>query len=358
MPFFQCPSCNAQVHAAEDFAGKLVLCPQCQQCAPVPTNADATPQGITTPDLAHGPLRRLDDDHSEPLPSIRDPDVRAPGWFAWFTVGNMLIAVGLCVIIPLLLALLLPSTQRVHDRSSRTIDINNLKNIGLAIYGFHDANKRFPFNGSDIQVAGQKYSKLAQANDFRSGSWAYQILPFIDQAPLFQNAQPNRMTGVAAYMSPARGRQQFEENGGAWSDYYFNNYLNDPLQASKPDAADNRREVKQITDGLDSTVLVGQGSIDTRQYGASRNVTLCSNIFVGGTLGTMRAGDNGESAPGGVTLERDAAKEPTIGSWGGPYKQGAYMCMGDVTVRLFPYETQNFSSFLTPTGKENVIFPE
>jgi hypothetical protein len=32
--------------------------------------------------------------------------------------------------------------------------------------------------------------------------------------------------------------------------------------------------------------------------------------------------------------------------------------MCDGTVRMFPYTMQNFSSFLTPTGNENVEVPD
>jgi hypothetical protein len=113
-----------------------------------------------------------------------------------------------------------------------------------------------------------------------------------------------------------------------------------------------------ITDGTSNTIFFGHGNIKTSQYNSSVQVDFSSNIFMGGTTGTMRSGDDGTAAPGGVRLQRDADLPISVGSWGGPFSQGGLMAMGDGTVRMFPYSTQNFSSFLTPTGGEVVIIPD
>jgi hypothetical protein len=150
----------------------------------------------------------------------------------------------------------------------------------------------------------------------------------------------------------------FEDKRGPWTDYFYNNYLNDPLQAAKPDAPDAVRTLVGITDGSSFTILVGHGNINTDQYAANANVVGSTNIFLGGTTGTMRSGDNGVANPTGVFLKRDSAENPGIGSWGSPFPQGALMAMADGTVRMFPYGMQNFSAFLTPTGGENVVLPD
>jgi type II secretory pathway pseudopilin PulG len=347
MPTFHCPSCKAVIQAGEGYAGKVVVCPTCQQSATVPAR-----DGAFT-DLPQMPKPMPAAPDSPPVPSI------ARGPFFWLPPG--MITVLVCVaIIATLFALLVPATRRVREAPARTQETNNLKNIGLAIHGFHDVNKRLPFNGSDVAVNGDAYSAAAKPGDFRSGSWAFQILPFIDQNPLFNpvGGQFKKEDIVACYISPGRGRPPIEQNAGAWCDYFINGYVNDPNQASNPAAPDFGRTLNGITDGSSNTILVGQGNISTLHYSQNANVTLCTNIFQGGTTGTMRSGNNGAKAPGGVTLERDSAKLPTIGSWGGPFPQGGMMAMGDATVRLFPYNTQNFSSFLTPTGEEQVILPD
>ncbi len=81
---------------------------------------------------------------------------------------------------------------------------------------------------------------------------------------------------------------------------------------------------------------------------------------MGGTLGTMRSGNDAVNgmAPLGVTLQRDSANMPAVGSWRGPFPAGGLMGMGDGTVRTFPYQTAKFSAFLTPTGGEVVVLPD
>src|SRR5947209_13171322 len=88
-------------------------------------------------------------------------------------------------IIAFLIALLLPAIQKVRQAAARSQSTNNLKQIVLAMQGFNDANKFLPFNGSDTAVTNVAYSKAAKGGDSHSGSWAFQILPYIDQGPIF-----------------------------------------------------------------------------------------------------------------------------------------------------------------------------
>jgi type II secretory pathway pseudopilin PulG len=272
------------------------------------------------------------------------------------------------VIIAFLIALLIPAVQKVREAAQRTQSINNLKQIAISFHGFHDTRKYLPFNGSDTAVGKVKYSKAAKGDMATSGSWAFQILPYVDQEPLFKKFDTDdkqmRAIVIPVFLSPLRGRVAVETSngGGAWSDYFLNNYVNAPLKADKPDSANNKRTLVGITDGASNTILAGYGNINTKQYQSSADVTLCSNIYLGGTFGTARGGnavtEKEPANPGGVTLQRDTDKAPDLGSWGGPMPLGALMCMGDGTVRFFSYTTRNFGAFLTPSGAEEVVVPE
>jgi prepilin-type N-terminal cleavage/methylation domain-containing protein len=272
-----------------------------------------------------------------------------------FGVIELLVVIA---ILAMLVALLVPAVQKVRQAAARTQSTNNLKQIGLAAASFHDSNKRLPFNGSDAAVNNVKYAKAAQASTETSGSWGFQILPYLDQNPAFQNV--DRKTGMAVYLCPVRGRPLLETSngGGAWTDYFLNNYLNNAKNAEKPDNADNKRTYVGITDGTSNTIFAGHGNVNTTQYMAAADVTLSSNIFNGGTFGTARAGKNGEASPKGVLLARDTAEAPTMASWGGPLPQGALMSMCDCTVRMFSYSLNNLGEFLTPQGGEAVTLPD
>ena len=262
------------------------------------------------------------------------------------------------VVLALLAALLIPAIEKIRAAAVRTQSINNLKQIALASHGFHDANRRLPFNGSDKPSGGEKYTAEAKGSTVTSGSWAFQILPYIDQLPMYEKVF--RDAGIVIYMCPGRGRPLVETSngGGAWTDYFYNNYLNDDTSASKPNLAYKGRTLVGITDGTSNTIMYGHGNIRTSQYKSDANVTLSTNIFKGGTTGTMRAGADGATSPKGSTLRRDSDDVPTVGEQGGPFAQGCLMAMCDGSVRTFPYSIENLGEFLTPAGGEVVILPD
>jgi len=279
-----------------------------------------------------------------------------------FSIIELMIVLA---VIAFLIALLLPAVQKVREAAMRTQSTNNLKQIALAFHNFHDAHKINPFNGSDKAVGNIKYTKVAKGNTSTSGSWGFQILPYLDQASIFQdfdkNAQVNKQyrgTGLAVFLCPARGRPQVETSngGGAWSDYYLNNYINDPMKADSADNKDMERTLVGITDGTSNTIFAGHGNIKTSQYLSAADVAFSCNIYLGGTFGTCRAGKattaNKGDNPDGVTLQRDSDKAPDLGSWGGPFQQGAVFAICDGSVRFVSYQFGMLNAMLTPDGGE------
>jgi hypothetical protein len=231
----------------------------------------------------------------------------------------------------------------VRDAATRSQSTNNLKQIALSFHAFHDANKRLPGNGGDI--ANPKYKAEAQASDSFSGSWGFMILPYIEQALMFQNV--DRKTGVPTFMCPGRPRPQVETSngGGAWTDYFYNNQM-----ANEPDkpASFPKYKINTIPDGSSNTIMLGHGNINKKQYTSDKNVTLSTNIFKGGTTGTIRSIGNDKERP--VILAPDSDNDPTIGSWGGPFRQGLLVSLYDGSVRMVSYRCSaaTFRNALTP----------
>lgn len=113
-----------------------------------------------------------------------------------FTLIELLVVIA---IIAILIALLLPAVQQAREAARRTQCKNNMKQIGLALHNYHDVYNQFPIN----------YSTTFTTNN-TTMSWMVTILPYIDQAPLFNQVDPNfginndpRQLNPAATANPA-----------------------------------------------------------------------------------------------------------------------------------------------------------
>ncbi len=87
-----------------------------------------------------------------------------------FTLIELLVVIA---IIAILIALLLPAVQQAREAARRTQCKNNLKQWGLGLHNYHDTHQVYP-----LQAA-----YLAGVNSQRS--WIVMTLPYIDQAPLY-----------------------------------------------------------------------------------------------------------------------------------------------------------------------------
>ena len=78
--------------------------------------------------------------------------------------------------------LLLPAVQKVREAAGRMTGQNNLKQIGLAMHVYHDANGRFPSAGQFDPKLGQNVPPTAKP----LLSWRVALLPYLDEDALYR----------------------------------------------------------------------------------------------------------------------------------------------------------------------------
>jgi type II secretory pathway pseudopilin PulG len=86
-------------------------------------------------------------------------------------------------IIAILIALLLPAVQQAREAARRTQCKNSLKQIGLAFHNYHDVFNVFP----PAWVSGFVTTTQGEPTIW---SWGAFLLPYLDQAPLYNTVQP------------------------------------------------------------------------------------------------------------------------------------------------------------------------
>jgi len=101
------------------------------------------------------------------LPIKRDganlgASITLPAWATQY-VGTAILGTGL----------LIPAVQKVRGAAARTTSMNNLKQIGIAMHSYHDANRAFP------------PAAICDKNGKKLLSWRVAILPYIEQQNLY-----------------------------------------------------------------------------------------------------------------------------------------------------------------------------
>src|SRR5262245_40066466 len=90
-----------------------------------------------------------------------------------FTLIDLLVVIAMFAT---LIGLLLPAVQKVREAAARMACQNNLKQIGLGLHNYHDANGAFP--PGHERRGGSIAAPVYYAN------WCIRLLPYVEQAAL------------------------------------------------------------------------------------------------------------------------------------------------------------------------------
>jgi prepilin-type N-terminal cleavage/methylation domain-containing protein/prepilin-type processing-associated H-X9-DG protein len=189
-----------------------------------------------------------------------------------FTLIELLVVIA---IIGVLVALLLPAVQQAREAARRVQCTNNIKQVMLAFHNYHDTNNGFP----------NRYSINGATLNSGHG-WGLKLLPFLDQAPLFNTWNNSKsffdpenklvlMTPVRPYICPtAPGGPRVMDlslsttttSTGIASDYVVFHQISatgtgatcSPCNTAAPKTAGMVTPISAITDGTSNTIMMSE----------------------------------------------------------------------------------------------------
>ncbi len=192
-----------------------------------------------------------------------------------FTLIELLVVIA---IIAILIALLLPAVQQAREAARRSSCRNNLKQLGTALHNYHSTYKTLP-PGNVTQLSGTTHYGYGW-------TWHSQILPQVDQDPLFQRIKPvqgsdsgggtsteqklaGQDTRIAVFQCPSQpdGDRNYGGQSGYQPSNYNGNIGTDVINScAGVDPTCNRADgifyinssvkFRDITDGASNTMLL------------------------------------------------------------------------------------------------------
>lgn len=287
-----------------------------------------------------------------------------------FTLIELLVVIA---IIAILIALLLPAVQQAREAARRTQCKNNLKQIGLALHNYHDVYKVFPPGW--VQESNPQ-------NDRFEYSWGTFILPYIDQATIYNTAEVGSVqaetalsthlsifqTPLAAFRCPsAPGRDLNNErpvwrNPGGRTEIAASNYvalnsswhlslnLGSPANGENANNKNNanatfyrnsKTKIRDMTDGTSNIIVVSERTEKRKDGGNCWAANVFGLRWRGGSAALTnnlnnsdRHGQSNVLAAGRSGINFNSTGNQCRRGVGSRHSGGAQTLMGDGAVRF------------------------
>jgi prepilin-type processing-associated H-X9-DG protein/prepilin-type N-terminal cleavage/methylation domain-containing protein len=279
-------------------------------------------------------------------------------------------------IIGIIASLLLPAVQRARESARRIQCVNHLHQIGIALHNHHDRLHAFPGNGGwdadqRIPDVNGELTYISSTDDDNAngptvyywgvgdpkrvgsdqpGSWAFSILPDVEQMNVFQNRE--WQTGVKLYACPSRRDSAamlaplIDEYGsyvsGGWPWGKTDYAANALMVPNRPETL----SISNVSDGTAHTFLVGEKSVEPKEY-RSGTWYFDEPFFSGGAAGTARFGTKVLQDARGVNFQNH---------WGSAHSGACNFLFvdGHVSGIAFDIDRDVVQALLTPNGGEGV----
>jgi prepilin-type N-terminal cleavage/methylation domain-containing protein/prepilin-type processing-associated H-X9-DG protein len=236
---------------------------------------------------------------------LRGPKMRRSSRRRAFTLIELLVVIA---IIAVLIALLLPAVQQAREAARRTQCRNNLKQLGLAMHNYADSFGTFPpgrivcvlptddRTSSGVSGSGNCFSAFAQ------------LLPYLDQGPLYNSINFNTGPDTAGnnvvadiqppvFLCPSDlaqpslsqgtgfvGLTNYEMNTGTTFPVSLNNPLGKPVTGIFFE--NSRVRLTDITDGASNTVSISEQVLSIPNDPTATGVVNASGKWTGGQPST------------------------------------------------------------------------